>query len=59
METSIEALLSRKRETEEVHPFAKRLYAIPTTRPVIRAWYAAFGEHEPKAQWVNLPRVVA
>ena len=59
METSIEALLSRKRETEEMRPVERKLYSVRATRPLARALHSAFVGDELRAQWANLPPVVA
>ena len=59
METSIEALLSRKRETEEMHPLERKLYSVRATRPLARALRSAFAGDELRTQWANLPPVVA
>ena len=58
METSIEALLSRKRETEEMRPFTRKLYSLSFTRPLARTLHS-LEVTEQRAQWVNLPPVVA
>jgi len=60
METSIEALLSRKRESEETYPIAKQLATLPIIGPVARSWMRATKSEERREQlWAVLPRVVA
>jgi hypothetical protein len=59
METSIETLLSRKRENEEVHPITKWLAALPGIGSFVHSWARATQNTAPKELWVSLPPVVA
>lgn len=59
METSIETLLARKRESNEVHSVTKWLATLPGIGPFIHAWVRATQGTGIREQWVSLPPVVA
>lgn len=59
MEISIETLLSRKRESEEVHPVARRLATLPLIGTIVRSWIRATQSTGHRDLWATLPPVVA
>ncbi len=59
MEISIETLLSRKREGEEVHFVIKKLSTLPLIGTIVRSWIRATQSTGHRDLWATLPPVVA
>jgi hypothetical protein len=59
METSIETLLARKRESDEVRPGTKWLATLPGIGSFVHTWVRATQDTGVRGQWVSLPPVVA